>query len=195
MAHEGTQLILASGSSRRKNLFRYLGLKFRIIPSNFDERSVPLSKPKKYVKTLACEKANSIGKNIKTGVVIAADTVVVLGGKILNKPVNKKEAHAMLSELSGSTIEVVTGLCVIDVAKGHYKMASVTTKVSFIKLSDELIKRYLRVGNVLTKSGAWSIEGDGAAFVESVKGSYTNLFGIPVQTLFKIFRELSIIVS
>ena len=195
MAHEGTQLILASGSSRRKNLFRYLDLKFRTIPSNFDERGIPLSKPETYVKTLAYEKANSVDKNIGTGVIIAADTVVVLGRKILNKPINKKEAYAMLEGLSGSTIKVVTGLCVIDVAKKRCKTASVTTKVRFIKLSDKLIKRYLCVGNVLTKSGAWSIEGDGAAFVERVDGSYTNLFGIPVQTLYKIFRKLSIEVS
>lgn len=188
--NEDIELILASQSPRRERIMKYLGLKFRTLPSDFDERSVPLSRPADYVKTLATAKAKKVADEVGEAVVVAADTVLVKDNKILNKPKDLKEADEMLHSLSGTKVGVFTGLCVIDNYSRRVHTKSVITKVKFRKLEERTIRRYLEIGDVLTKSGAWNVEDDGSVFVENIVGDYTNIIGLPVPELLDILKKI-----
>lgn len=173
-------LILASKSARRRYLLKQAGLSFSIIPSSFDEATVPETSPEEYVRILAESKAGDIANKYPESWVIGADTVVVINGKILGKPESRTDARSMLKSLSGQTHEVLTGYCICCAAKKRLFSETVKTEVLFKNLSEDEIEWYIHTKEPFDKAGAYAIQGLGTFLVKSVNGSYTNVVGLPV---------------
>jgi septum formation protein len=173
-------LILASKSARRRYLLKQAGISFSVIPSGFDENSVPVYSPEKYVRILAESKARDIAYKYPESWVIGADTVVVIDGKILGKPSSRTDARSMLKSLSGQTHEVLTGYCICCASKERLFSETVKTEVLFKNLSEDEIEWYIHTKEPFDKAGAYAIQGLGTFLVKSVNGSYTNVVGLPV---------------
>jgi len=192
-------LILASASPRRAQILRLLGLKFTTIPSQAKEEDVPGS-PEEKARAWAMLKAEAVASRLSgairasgsgrqqllsAGVVIGADTIVVLEGQILGKPRDEQEARKMLKRLSGCKHRVISGLAVINTASGQRIIESVESWVSFRTLSEDEIESYIASREPMDKAGAYGIQGRGASFVIEVEGCYTNVVGLPVSCLLK----------
>jgi septum formation protein len=173
-------LILASESPRRRYLLEQAGLSFSVIPSSFDESSVPMQSPEIYVKILAEAKAGKISDAYPESWVIGADTVVVIGDAVLGKPDSKAEARSMLKRLSGQVHRVFTGYAIYCKAKNVKFSETVKTDVLFKNLTDQEIEWYIHTKEPFDKAGAYAIQGLGTFLVKSVSGSYTNVVGLPV---------------
>jgi len=173
-------LILASESPRRRYLLEQAGLSFSVIPSSFDESSVPMQSPETYVKILAGAKAGKISEAYPESWVIGADTVVVIGDAILGKPDSRAEARAMLKRLSGQVHRVFTGYAIYCKSKNVKFSETVKTDVLFKHLTDQEIEWYVHTKEPFDKAGAYAIQGLGTFLVKSVNGSYTNVVGLPV---------------
>ena len=186
------KLILASGSPRRIELLRMLGCKFQIVPSKVEEKINPRLSPIENVKRLSRQKALDVASKISDGIIVAADTDVVLNGKILGKPKNKKEAKRILKDLSGKEHRVITGLAVIDAKTKKILQDTVVTKVKFRKLNNELIEKYIASGGPLDKAGAYGIQGRAALLVESIKGDYFNVVGLPLNALNQLLEKFGV---
>ena len=192
MKNKKVKFILASASPRRSQLLKMLGCKFRVIPSKIEEKiNLGLSHIEN-VKRLSRLKALNVVSRIPAGIVIAADTDVVLNGKILGKPKNKKEAYEMLKNLSGKEHQVITGIAVVNVKTKKILQAAVVTRVKFRKLNKNLIKKYIAAGESLDKAGAYGIQGKAALLVESIKGDYFNVVGLPLNALNQLLGRLGI---
>lgn len=178
--------ILASASPRRKELLSLAVKDFEIIPSKIPEIVPDGLEVEKHSEYLARLKANDIAKDFKNAVVIGADTSVILGNEILGKPRDREDAKRMLKMLSGNIHKVITGCAVVknDVCDSF----SVTTEVEFIGLTDKEIEDYLNTDEPYDKAGSYGIQGLGGLFVNSIKGDYFNVVGLPVAHL-KRFLE------
>lgn len=179
-------LILASKSPRRKQLLEKLGVEFKIIESDFDESSIPLSSPETYTQTLALNKAKSVYEKFG-GTVIGADTVVYFNGKIIGKPSSESDAVNTLNSLSNKTHEVITGYAVITKEKtilGYEK-----STVLFNDLSLDLINSYVNTGLPLDKAGSYGVQ-DGFPIVKEITGSYDNVVGLPTEKISQILAGL-----
>ncbi|HZK65921.1 MAG TPA: Maf family protein [Chloroflexota bacterium] len=183
------KLILASQSPRRDALLKQIGLDFEVIPSNSTEDLLPGASPRDIAEALAMEKALSVASGLGDGIVIGADTVVVLEEEILGKPLDEEDARRMLSNLSGREHQVITGLAVVDAATGRSLGDSVVTDVQFAPLSPELIDRYVATGEPLDKAGAYAIQGHGALLVAGISGCYSNVVGLPLRRLAEMLHE------
>ena len=187
------KIILASASPRRSEILNNLGLRFDVVVSDADESSISADCPAElYVQELALLKAAASAKKTepkKDGVVISADTVVVLDGKILGKPKDREDAAQMLKMLSGREHSVITGICVLRLKDAFSVCESVVTKVKFKDLSPELIERYVATNEPLDKAGAYGIQGKGAVLVERIDGDYFNVVGLPVSKLCEILQS------
>jgi nucleoside triphosphate pyrophosphatase len=183
------RLILASKSPRRSYLLDQAGLTFTVIPSSFDENSVSLSTPETYVKALAEAKADDVSKSYPESWVIGADTIVVIDGIILGKPDSKKQARTMLKRLSGKTHQVYTGYCICCRANERSFLNAVKTDVLFKNLADNEIEWYINTSEPFDKAGAYAIQGLGTFIVKSIKGSYTNVVGLPVCEVIEFLIE------
>lgn len=179
-------LILASASPRRAALLSQIGLTFDIHPSDAVEPpySVYANKSASAVtQELALLKASSITKHYDNGLIVGADTLVSLDGKLLGKPTDDEDALAMLTSLSGTFHEVVTGVALIDALTGHKSVWSETTQVYFRELHSTEIAAYIASGETSDKAGAYGIQGRGAAFVKRIEGCYFNVVGLPLASL------------
>lgn len=184
------EYVLASQSPRRMQLLNLLGLNFEIFHPSIEENHNG-EKPITYAKKLAEEKALFANKNFKNKIIIAADTIVVLNGKILEKPVSKNDAIRMLSLLSGKTHIVYTAICVINQKNNRKKVDYEKTFVTFRKLSRAEIKEYVEGGSCMDKAGAYGIQDDlGAVFVSKINGCYYNVVGLPLQKLYLMLHEV-----
>jgi septum formation protein len=166
-----------------------LDLEFKVVPSGVEE-TLPTNEPPELATTgLAMEKALDAAKHVpKDSIVIGADTLVYLDGSPLGKPKDAREAARMLRLLSGRTHRVYTGLAVID---GDRSLAEYErTDVTFRELDDDEIESYIRTGEPLDKAGAYGIQGQGALFVERIRGDYYNVVGLPVFRLGMMLRYL-----
>lgn len=179
------RLILASNSPRRKELLAGFHIPFEVIPSRFEEAAAGLS-AKDTALCFACGKAAEVAARFPEAYVLGADTVVSLGGEILGKPKDGEDAKRMLRALSGKTHSVFTGVCLTG--RGVLLKETVETKVTFYPLSEEFIARYVESGSPLDKAGAYGIQ-DGA-LAESYQGSYTNVIGLPVETVGAFLKEV-----
>lgn len=180
-------IILASASPRRRELLTSLGLEFEIVIPEVDETPRPDEIPRGFAERLAAEKAGSISASEETAV-IAADTIVVLGGRILGKPRDEAHAFEMLSELSGKTHQVITGVCIKR--GGDRYIFSVVTDVVFRELERGEIIAYIASGDPMDKAGAYAIQGGAAHMVRAVNGSYTNVVGLPVCEVYEALLSL-----
>jgi septum formation protein len=183
-------LILASASPRRQELLRSAGISFEIIPSEVDEEWGEGETPEDYVVRLARLKAVKVGEKHKTRWVLAADTIVVIDGKILGKPTNRREAEGMLEMLSDREHKVITGYCLLQTDSGKSRQGRVVSRVRFKELSPEEIRWYLDTGEPFDKAGAYAIQGKAAFMVKEVQGSYTNVVGLPLCEVVEALREM-----
>ena len=186
------QLILASKSPRRKELLACAGISFSIVHSTFDESSIPLSSPETYVKRIAEGKAKEVSLLHPDNWVLGADTIVLIDNKILEKPKSEAEAFKMLKLLSGNVHEVLTGYFICCKMKSHSFSETITTEVIFKDLDDEEIQWYIQTKEPFGKAGAYAIQGLGSRFVKSIKGSYSNVVGLPVCEVVESLREKSV---
>lgn len=169
------------------------GLKFKVVPSHFDEDRVALTAPGEYVQALSAEKAGEIGARFAESWVIGADTIVVMDGTVLGKPENTDDARAMLRQLSGSTHEVYTGYTISCMAQGVTLSDVVSTRVTFKNLSDDEIEWYIHTDEPFDKAGAYAIQGLGTFLVKEINGSYTNVVGLPVCEVIEHLFEVGVI--
>lgn len=184
--------ILASASPRRQELLTKIVEDFDVIVSDFDEDSVKFNGDvEEYVKTLAKGKALDVASKVKEdAIIIAADTIVVIDGKILGKPKNEKDAYDMLNMLSDNVHRVYSGIAVINTEKKLMENKAVFTEVKFSKLTHEDIINYINSKEPLDKAGAYGIQGLGALFVEKINGCYYNVVGLPLNLLNNIIKEI-----
>ena len=189
-SHNRSRLILASKSPRRSELLKQAGLTFSVIPSDFDEDTVALSNPDSDVVTLAESKALDISRKHPDAWVIGADTIVLIGRKILGKPASAEEAFEMLQRLSGKTHQVLTGYCICCKKKNRVFSETVKTDVNFKRLTDAEINWYIQTGEPFDKAGGYAIQGIGSFLVRSINGSYTNVVGLPMcEVMEHLIRE------
>ncbi|MEN6462035.1 MAG: Maf family protein [Syntrophomonas sp.] len=182
-------IILASGSPRRNELLARLGLTFSVVPAQIEEDISSSQLPQELTQEIAFQKARYVSKRIKKGLIIGADTIVVLEDHLLGKPVNEEDAFNKLSLLNGKRHEVVTGLCVIDAASGDVQMEAEITRVYFRKITDTEIRGYIASGECMDKAGAYAIQGRGAIFVDRIEGCYYNVVGLPLTRLYLMLQK------
>ena len=186
------RLILASGSPRRRELLSQIGIKTEVIPSYADEKT-DLAEPKWIVEELSERKCSDVAKDIPSGVILGADTVVAIEGMILGKPADKEEAKRMLKMLSGRTHHVYTGVTIIKKAAGDI-VGKVTfsreAAVVFAELEESEIDEYIATGEPMDKAGAYGIQGYFAKYVERIDGEYSNVVGLPLAAVYSELKKL-----
>lgn len=176
-------LILASGSPRRSELLRQLGVEFKVLPSEADEVHTEQLTAMEISQLNAYRKARAVAKKCPDALVLGADTLVYLDTKLFGKPANLEDAYRMLKQLQGRTHEVVTGVCMIHLRSHRQKMFAESTTVKFRRLDIGQIQDYLARINPLDKAGAYAIQDHGEKIVEQVSGSLSNVVGLPVERL------------
>ncbi|MGW8267926.1 MAG: Maf family protein, partial [Longimicrobiales bacterium] len=164
-------LLLASASPRRAELLTRLGIRFRIEPSHVPEDILPGETPQGHAERLSREKAMEVWSGNRDALVVAGDTVVVLGGKILGKPADAKDAVRMLEALSGRTHTVVSGLA-LAFPGGTIRSGTTSTEVTFRAFDDAFARAYVATGEPMDKAGAYGIQGFGSALVKKIQGDY-----------------------
>ncbi|MGZ3788898.1 MAG: Maf family protein [Bacteriovorax sp.] len=191
-------LVLGSQSPRRKELLSWLNIPFKIVTADLDEISTE-TEPTDVAIDLASQKARAVFQNIadvKYPFVISSDTIVVSGGKIYGKPKDKDEARVILSELSGRTHQVVTGVSFLfkELSTGKIRehLFFDSTEVTFNEITEDLMDAYIATGDSLDKAGAYGIQGPSLTFISKVNGSYSNVVGFPLD---KVVSELAIILG
>ncbi len=180
------KIFLASKSPRRRKLLKQLGIKFKSFSVDLHEEIFDGEHPVKTVKRLALHKSEEATQKIKSGIVITADTIVVLDKEIIGKPKDRKDAFNILSKLSGRTHTVYTGFAVRNIDKDLLILDFEKTKVTFRKLLPKEIKDYIDSGSPMDKAGAYGIQDDfGAVFVLKIEGCYYNVVGLPLAKIYK----------
>jgi septum formation protein len=188
-----SRLILASKSPRRYELLKQMGLDFDVIPSRIEEDIVSEEPPEQHVIRLAEAKALEVGNQYPDRWVIAADTIVYIHGSILGQPKNREEALAMLRFLSGQEHWVLTGFSVHHLAKGKGDWKAVQTAVKVKIISPVEMEWYIQTGEPFDKAGGYAIQGVGSFMIESIRGSYTNVVGLPLCELIQMLNRLGAI--
>ncbi len=185
------KVVLASKSPRRKMLLEQLGLQFDIIPSNADETEIREGNPEELVKRLAELKAESVARKLDgENVVIGADTIVYLDGKIIGQPRDEEDAKNTLRMLSGKTHEVFTGVCVVNTKNNQRLFDVVSTLVTFRELSEKDIEECIKIKNkvALTGAGSYTPELYSRIF-EKLEGSFNSVVGLPTERLIPMLRS------
>lgn len=184
------KIILASSSPRRADILEKHNYEFEIIPSPYQEDYSVADFSCEFIEDLAYCKAELIIPLLdEPAVIIGADTVVVLDGKILGKPKDFQEAYFMLKSLSGRVHEVITGIAVIDTAKNTKKTVAVTSKVEFYKLTDEQIATYINEFKPFDKAGAYGIQELPMGILKSYEGSFENIVGLSSTALAELLKD------
>jgi len=202
--------MLASASPRRQELLRNAGIAFTVQPANVDESPLPGERPRECAERLAREKALKVWRSQPQDLVLGADTVVVIDGAILGKPVDTADAARMLRMLSGRTHEVITGVCVVkSVASAesrvpsligldagdyglhnpHVQALSETTLVIVSEISDQEIEDYVATGEPMDKAGAYAIQGIASRWIPRIEGDYSNVVGLPIAVTYRMLRN------
>ncbi len=183
------KIILASASPRRLSLLRNIGLEPEVIAAQIDEDSIPGDSPAEKTRRCALAKASAVAEQVEEGLVIGADTVVVLGDEILGKPASEDVTRDMLARLSGRTHRVITGLAVVDARSKRSVLGHETTAVTFRQLTRAEIASYVASGEPMDKAGAYGIQALGSLLVEGIQGCYFNVVGLPLVRLAKMCKE------
>jgi len=187
-------LVLASGSPRRRELLAQLGLSFEVMVRPVDETAYRHPEPGERVRLLAGAKARAVAGELEAGVVLGADTLVAVDGRVLGKPAGAGEARRMLEELQNRWHRVYTGVAVADAATGRMETVAVQTAVLMRPMTAAEIDRYVATGEPLDKAGAYGIQGLGAVFVSSIEGSYSNVVGLPLDVTAEMLERFGITV-
>ena len=183
------QVLLASASPRRRDLLEQLGLSFDVVAPDVDESALAGEDPRRYVERLARAKAAAVAAGPDT-LVIAADTTVDLDGEIFAKPIDTDDARRMLRRLSARTHRVHSG---VALRRGSRVVSDVgTTMVTMTPLTDAAISWYLASGEPMDKAGAYAVQGTAGVFVQQIRGSVSNVIGLPLHTVVRLATELGI---
>jgi len=185
-------LILASASPRRAELLTAAGFAFRVVPADVDEAPRPDELPSAYALRVARDKADTVFRSCRESgiIVLAADTVVTIGGEILGKPSDSSDARRMLGLLSGAVHDVHTAVVVRTSAVERAEV--VTTRVRFRPLDPAEIEWYVASGEPDGKAGAYAIQGRAARFIDRIEGSWSNVVGLPIADVDRLLKELSV---
>jgi septum formation protein len=209
------QIILASASPRRKELLERLGFSVKVIPAAIDEIRLEGEGAENFVKRMARAKCLTVVDRMQSSMypadsdpqtrryptgggsrvqetrwVIGADTIVVLGDRILGKPKDTAEAAEMLHRLGGKSHRVMTGFCIHDLRKNKEGVQAVETEVRFKRITANEVEKYIAVGESMDKAGAYAIQGVGAYLCDAVAGSYTNVVGLPLCQVVEMMEEM-----
>jgi septum formation protein len=185
-----SKIILASASPRRSEILESLGVKFNAVSSNVDERPHVDESPADYIIRIARSKVISVARQYESGLVIGADTVVVLDSKILGKPTDDDEARLMLESLAGRWHAVMTGVALYDTTTKREVVDFEKTLVRFASLSATEIDWYIATGEHKDKAGAYGIQGSAGLFVEEIAGNYHNVVGLPIPLVYRLAKRL-----
>ena len=186
------RLVLASSSPRRRELLTSIGADFDVVPSHVPEERQPGEAPEEYVARLSRDKAAAVARSHHDRWIIAADTTVLLGDELLEKPADAADAARMLATIAGRTHVVYTGVTIQHEAEGYRETRVAESEVRMLPLTREDIDWYVATGEPLDKAGAYAVQGIGAMFIDSIHGSYTNVVGLPVALLFQMFRKAGV---
>lgn len=182
-------MILASTSPRRQELIKLLGKPYRIEVRETEEKIDLAKSVEENVQSLAKQKAMAVATAFPSELVIGADTVVCLDGKILGKPKDAEDAKRTLAMLSGRIHEVHTGVALVCIRAQRIETFVETTKVKMKQLSQDEIEAYVASGEVLDKAGSYGIQGKGAIYIEGIEGDYYNVVGLPVHRLYEALKK------
>jgi len=167
---------------------------FQVVPADIEETLTPGPLPQA-VARLALDKAWTVAARLREGVILGADTVVVIGGDVLGKPENAESARAMLRRLRAREHEVLTGVAVVDGRSGHAETVSVVSRVRMTDYDDAAIDAYVATGEPLDKAGAYAIQGRGGALVAGLEGSFSNVVGLPLEETARLLVAFGVPVS
>ncbi|HEX6650216.1 MAG TPA: Maf family protein [Pyrinomonadaceae bacterium] len=179
------KVVLASSSPRRTELLNRAGWPHEVMVAGIDESVKPQEEPAVYVQRLARSKAEAVARRLEQGIVLGADTTVVIADQILGQPVDDADAKRMLDLLSGKWHDVLTGVAVVRVG-GESRVAHETTRVRFAEISDREIDWYIASGEPFGKAGAYGIQGKASLFIEEIEGDYFNIMGLPIRLVYKL---------
>jgi septum formation protein len=185
-------LILASSSPRRRDLLSTLGLTFQVVIPEIREIPSPHETPRDFTLRVAERKAQVVGDRYPHAWVIGADTVVVLEGAILGKPRDRDDAKRMLQQLANREHIVITGYALVKAAEDKKVGGVEETRVKIDSLGEREIDWYVNTGEPLDKAGGYAIQGKGAFMVEWIEGSYTNVVGLPLCQIMRLFKDVGI---
>lgn len=178
------KIILASGSPRRAEILGFVGWKFEKHIADVDESIIENETPENYVQRLAREKASAVAANFADKIVLGADTIVLLDGEIIGKPVDLDDARKMLKKLSGKWHEVLTGVALVRNKKIEVNFQR--TRVKFAEMSDAEIEFLVKSGEPLDKAGAYAVQAQAALFIEKIEGDYWNVVGLPINLVYRL---------
>lgn len=187
-----SQIVLASGSPRRKEMLKNLKIDIAVIPSNVAEDELPGETPEEHVVRLSIDKAKEVAgrTDVKGRWFIGSDTIVLQNGTILGKPDSNDQAAEMLRALSGHQHRVLSGYAVFDRLNDEIVADVVSTNVTFRELTESEIAGYIASGEPMDKAGAYAIQGLGGVFVESIDGSYNNVVGMPLCQVVQVLKKM-----
>ncbi len=186
------EIILASGSKARQKLLKQIGMKFKVALSNAREDDVLKGRCRDFVINNALLKARDVAGRFDSGIVIGADTVVLVGKSIIGKPHSMKDAVRALKVLSRKPQWVYTGVAVIDIDNNRTYTDYEKTKVYMYPLTDKQIKHYFTKISPFDKAGSFDVQGPGSIFIDRIEGCFYNVVGLPLAKLAKIFRKVGI---
>jgi len=190
-------IVLASASPRRQEILRNAGIPFTVQAADINETPLKDELPRDCAERLAREKALTVWRMRPRDMVLGADTIVVVDGAILGKPVDGDDAARMLRLLSGRVHQVITGVCVVGTrsdsqltsSEPETRTASETTSVTMNELSDVEIREYVATGEPMDKAGAYAIQGMASSWIPRIEGDYSNVVGLPMALVYSMLRE------
>jgi septum formation protein len=185
--------ILASASPRREELLRSVGLKFKILPAHVNEDYINGETPRQHVRRLSQDKARTLAHKYPDAWVLGADTIVVIDNLILGKPKNKTQARQMLERLSGREHKVFTGFTLTRTAFSVAKTKVIQSTVKFKSINTEEMEWYISCDEPYDKAGGYAVQGKGAYFIKAIRGSYTNVIGLPLCEVLEELKKLNAI--
>ena len=185
MSHLREKLVLASGSPRRAEILERAGWPHEIIVPGIDETVLPNEDAAAYVQRLARSKAEAVASRLETGLVLGADTTVVVANQILGQPLDDADARRMLRLLNAKWHDVLTGVAVVHVG-GETRVGYQRTRVRFAEMSETEIDWYIATGEPFGKAGAYGIQGKASLFIEEIEGDYFNIMGLPIRLVYEL---------
>jgi septum formation protein len=188
MNHLREKLVLASSSPRRAEILERAGWPHEIIVAGIDETLFPNEEAAAYVQRLARSKAEAVASRLEQGLVLGADTTVVVANQILAQPVDEADARRMLTLLNAKWHEVLTGVAMVRVG-GETRVAYETTRVRFAEMSEREIDWYIATGEAFGRAGAYGIQGKASLFIEEIEGDYFNIMGLPIRLVYELATD------
>ena len=185
MSHLREKLVLASGSPRRAEILERAGWPHEIIVAGIDETVLPNEDAAAYVQRLARSKAEAVASRLEEGLVLGADTTVVVANQILGQPVDDADARRMLRLLNAKWHDVLTGVAIVRVG-GETRVAYEKTRVRFAEMSENEIDWYIATREPFGKAGAYGIQGKASLFIEEIEGDYFNIMGLPIRLVYEL---------